>query len=72
MKMKIEWYENCLKNQISSVERLREEVKRIEIGIKESDDRIAFRRIHIAEAKRQGKDGFDADKFLVKRNVKEV
>jgi len=71
MKMPIEWHEQCLENSEKS---LREKEAYLDHFI--DQETLAIERLRkecelvrqqIAEAKRQGKDGFDAEKFMKKR-----
>lgn len=68
-KMPIAWHEECLKARLSSLELDRERLNRLQSSIDRSEDAIRVLSEQIEEAKRQNKDGFDADRFM-KRSAK--
>jgi len=65
MKKSIEWHEDCLKNRRIH---LQESIRRVEI------DKAAFNlyEAQVNLAKKEKKDGFDSDKYLVKRLKSQV
>jgi len=71
-KMPIEWHEKCLKNQKLYIEREEEELSRLKyaLEVKLSKQKIdtAFYETQINEAKKQGKEGFDSSRFMVKKS----
>lgn len=70
MKMPIEWHEECLVNHHASLNRIKQEFKRHEENLLRATSEYEFRKLQIEEAKRQGKDGFDSERFLKKRAAK--
>jgi hypothetical protein len=70
MKMKISWYQECLKNSTDSVSRdLESNLSRFAWIMRNKFDND-FRKVQIEEAIRQGKDGFDSDKFMKNARLK--
>jgi len=70
MKESIEWHEECLKNRKSHIKELFEEIKRAALladELKQNVEYCNFYQKQIDKAKQMGKDGFDRDKFLLKR-----
>ena len=67
MKRPIEWHENDLKTAMAYHAELYDAMISAIQNFERSSDEIKFMDMQIEEAKRQGKDGFDADKFLKKR-----
>ena len=67
MKRSIEWYENNLKHRLDHYEREKLRMEEIQRSIDRNVIEIAFLERQITTAKAEGKDGFDADKYLVKR-----
>lgn len=67
MKMSVEWHEGCLKNQRETREMDLAALERMCNRIERENRNIEFYERQIAEAKKQGKDSFDMEKFLVKR-----
>lgn len=65
MKRSIEWHERTLVNSKASYERLEQEIARLQADLQRIGAANRFTEKQIAEAKRQGKDGFDSDRFLV-------
>jgi septal ring factor EnvC (AmiA/AmiB activator) len=70
MKMSIAWHERCLNNQKESLKDLYRKV------INAQDDYDRLRKMilvledQIRIAKQKGKDGFDNERFLIKRKPK--
>jgi len=70
MKNKISWYQECLKNSTDSVNRDLECIlSRFALIMRNKFDND-FRKVQIDEAIRQGKDGFDSDKFMKNARLK--
>ena len=63
MKMPIKWHRQNLKNLFVSIERAKEASDRAERELSKVRANYIFYLFRIEEAERQGKDGFDADKF---------
>ena len=67
MKQSIKWHEECLKNMLASLARDDDEVSRLQSYADRLRDDCNVLEIQIAEAKRRGMDGFDADRLLKRR-----
>lgn len=63
-KQPIAWHEICLTNMKVYHGRLQQEVRNAKTAADRLSREIFHRERQIAEAKRRGKDGFDADRFL--------
>ena len=63
----LEWHKNCLKNMIISLQKDKEELKRKQDEVLTFEDRVTFYKIQIERTKKENKDGFDREKFNVKR-----
>jgi hypothetical protein len=66
----VEWYEDCLVNNRSSVERLHQELERLQERVKRAEEELAFRELQIQEAKRLKKTEFDSESFLKSKRPK--
>ena len=67
MKMPIEFHEDNLKNRKRNIERMEEDLAVFKLRIACSKKDIDFLSLQVEEAKKQGKDGFDDERFLIKR-----
>ncbi len=67
MKMDIEWHEHCLRNQLLSASRKKEQLLRLQAEVERADQSAALYAAQINLAKQEGKDGFDSDKYAIKR-----
>lgn len=67
MKQSIAWHKACLENQRDFLMRRREEAARMYVEIQILEKSIMLRNSKIIRAEAMGKDGFDADKFGVKK-----
>ena len=67
MKRSIKWHEGCLENMKASEERLIEVWQRAGAAAHKARREIELRELQINEAKAQGKDGFDSERFLIKK-----
>lgn len=67
MKQSIEWHENCLKNQKSSLKRDKEKLERLASDYQKSYNETKFYEFQIEEAKKINKDRFDSERFRVKK-----
>lgn len=68
MQQSIEWHEKCLANMTQYLKDLNNEYHRV---LKEHDDllvKITFYNYQIEVAKKEHKEKFDDEKYLVKRN----
>jgi hypothetical protein len=70
MKFPIEWHEQCLENMKKNYEREAEAVARMQQRLDRHGIEIEIYRQKIQEAKARGKDGFDSEKFLKRRQPK--
>lgn len=66
MKMKIEWHEECLKNNKRFIREKREEIRRLQLEIDQNLFDCEMYELQILEAKKKKMDGFDSDKFMKK------
>ena len=64
--MPIKWHEQCLHNMESYSMDQQKRLESFKRDIERTEAHINFLKLQLTEAKRQGKDGFDAEKFLVK------
>jgi hypothetical protein len=72
MKMPVKWHEECLQSRFDTYLRLRQ---KSDEAVKDADRcqaECAFYARQIGEARASGKDGFDAERFLVGRKKKDV
>jgi len=72
MKMPLKWHEECLQGRFDTYVRLRQKA---DLAVDDADRgqaECAFYARQIGEAKARGKDGFDAERFLVKMEKKDV
>ena len=69
MKHPIEWHKMCLKNQKSSLEEKRKDMERANESFYSLRDDIGFYQHQIFEAQGHNKDGFDRDRYLVKKKT---
>ena len=67
MKMTISWHKECLMNRKIYLEKIKKEAKSLQKEIKKSEKEIIFYSSQIEEAKKKKKDGFDRDRFMVKK-----
>ena len=72
MRFPIEWHENCLNNQKTYLISLRNKEKFLAKEIENLKVKSEFYSLQIEKAKEKQLDGFDRDKFGIKRNTKEV
>jgi len=66
MKKKLAWHEECLRNVHDAWIRARESEIQARMECIRLANEVAFRQRQIMEARKQGKEEFDADKFLSK------
>ncbi len=66
-KFPMDWHRECFKNVSAHVEGLRRDVARKTAELERSEIELARYAEQIAEAEKRGVDGFDRDRFLVKR-----
>lgn len=67
MKQTLKWHKDCLVNVTAHVERLRKDVERRVAELAADEQRLADYVAQIERAEKEGLDGFDRDKFNVKR-----
>lgn len=70
MKLSIKQHEENAKNNRVFLEGRRDELRRMEEVVAMQETDFAFYLKQINEAKRQGKDGFDSERFLQRRRTK--
>lgn len=67
MKMSIDWHKECLKNSRNSLDRKRNELYRLTTEIDNDARRANLYIAQIQLAEKEGKDGFDSEKYAIKR-----
>jgi hypothetical protein len=67
MKMPISWHRQVITNLKSSLEQLRDRVVRAQFDYDACAKRVAILNAQITRAEREGRDGFDAEKFNLSR-----
>ena len=72
MKRSIEWHETAAKNFTASLLVKYNELRRVRAGYDRMVIHHNFYYTQIAEAVKQGKDGFDPDRFMKPRGTKEA
>jgi hypothetical protein len=72
MKFSILWHINSLNNWIASYEIDQATISRMLIESASNKQAIDFYKKQIEEAQRQGKDGFDSEKFLTKKKQENI
>ncbi len=70
MKNTIEWHEKCLKNRIAFASSQRRQIIRLQEELERNDRENEFYAAQIYLAKQDGKDGFDEDRYAIKRVTK--
>jgi hypothetical protein len=66
-KASIAWHEECLMSSEAYLEEREEQSRKLLEQVAEHRLRVERYRAQIERAKREGRDGFDADKFLPKK-----
>jgi predicted nucleic acid-binding Zn-ribbon protein len=66
-KMSLAWHQECLKNCRASLVRKNAELARVREEVRRMEEDVDFLQHQIDQAVAQGKDGFDEDRFCVKR-----
>lgn len=67
MKRIIKWHKECLKAREENLIRDQAEFERIQKRLERSRQIAALYKAQIELAEKEGKDGFDADKYAIKR-----
>jgi hypothetical protein len=67
MKHPVPWHEECLVNMKNNLSDEQMRLKLHAQRVKTLADKVMFAERQIVEAKRRGLEGFDPDRFLVKR-----
>ena len=70
MREPIEWHERRLKNRISSLNNEKERLRILEGDIARDEEAITKLGLQIERAKKEGRDGFDANQFNIPRQKK--
>ena len=68
MKQAIEWHEDILKNQKQSLKADANRIEDLQDKYVKLLTRVLFHELQIEEAKKRGKDGFDAERFMHTHN----
>ena len=67
MKQELEWHKNGLKNRLATLERKKAKLIRLKIEIDAEQTLADLYSEQIKLAEKEGKDGFDSDKYAIKR-----
>ena len=67
MKMSIEWHKQALENTYNYLEKRKAELERLRADVELSEQRAMFYHVQVHEAEKQGKDGFDDERFIIKQ-----
>jgi len=67
MKKSIEWHEECFKNRLRAAADRNNEIARLETEIEKQNTENGLYAAQIDLAKKEDKDGFDRDKYAIKR-----
>ena len=70
MKMSIDWHKRNLENMKSYRDRVALDIERRQLDLSRQESDITFLTEQIETAIKEGRDGFDDDKFLLKRKKK--
>lgn len=70
MKKSIFWHKHCLKSQKQYLAELKRQVEVAQKNYENCLNSTLFYEKQIEEAEKEGKDGFDPDKYLKKRQTK--
>lgn len=65
----LSWHNECHRNWAASVAQRRSEVERAVADIERQERELSFYETQIATATARGMEGFDRDRFLVKRKA---
>lgn len=69
MKMPLDWHRQCFANFTRTVEGRRNELASLAASIERDERRLAFYGEQIASAEKKKLDGFDDERFMVKRKT---
>ena len=67
MKQPIKWHEGMLEHRKKFIEHERQNLERQRLVFERREREVAFYDLQVKTAKANNKDGFDEDKFLVKK-----
>ena len=67
MKQELEWHKNGLKNRLAFLDRKKAKLIRLKIEIDAEQTLADLYSEQIKLAEKEGKDGFDSDKYAIKR-----
>jgi hypothetical protein len=67
MKHSIEWHKKCLESSTKYAKSRREEAERALVAVERLEQSNGLRQAQIDLAIKEGKDGFDEDKYAIKR-----
>ncbi|MBT5269779.1 MAG: hypothetical protein HOL70_10085 [Candidatus Marinimicrobia bacterium] len=67
MKKDIEWHKQCLRNRLRTISEKRDQLLRMETELERVTEGSGLYAKQIDLAIKEGKDGFDRDKYAVKR-----
>lgn len=63
MKQSIKWHKECLVNSKGYLARMKDELQRLLTRVTELEEGTAFYEQQIQRAEKEGRDGFDSEKF---------
>jgi len=69
MKESIDWHKECLKNQKLDLDEKRATLERMTIGVEEDARSYNFYLAQILRAEKEGRNGFDRERFSIKKRV---
>ena len=67
MKMPVSWHRECLANSESWLVQIGREIQTLQKALEKAREEQAIYRAQIKRAEAEGRDGFDREKFDVKR-----
>lgn len=67
--MPLEWHRQNCANSIESLAEKRRQIQRMQYDLERHEADVRFHEQQIAEATKRGLEGFDRDRFLVKRKA---
>jgi hypothetical protein len=69
-KMSLDWHRECIKNSSHALKVKEEELARMKEEVDRHRRMVTFYHVQLNEAMKQGKDGFDSDRFMLnKRSI---
>jgi hypothetical protein len=69
MKNSLRWHRECLKNRQGSLEWTIKEIAKLRVTAERLEKENAFHEKQIAQAEKEGRDGFDSERYMRKREA---